>query len=289
MATDLAANPVAGMRALSMVLNGDIDGFWRGNRLLSRGDGSTVSADIWFSVRSTDRTRPRYGVVVGVPTSGKGSPDGALEQQGDDPPVLVVGVVGDAWLLRQISTTVTKLLGYIAEELVGTSILAFVHPEDVPGLLMALGSAAREPGMSRAHLRLLTSVGEWTLCTVHITPLAATELPSFAFTATPTRVSAEGDLSNALDAHERLLRIAHEVRSLQVHPSRTRVSAADSAFAQLSPRECEIVQLLLDGERVPAIAKQLVVSQSTVRNHLAASFKKLGVHSQQELLRRFWA
>jgi DNA-binding NarL/FixJ family response regulator len=114
------------------------------------------------------------------------------------------------------------------------------------------------------------------------------ELPAFAFTATPTRVSAEGDLPRALDAQERLLRIAHEVRSMQVRPGRSHASATDSAFARLSPRECEIVQLVLDGVRVPAIAQQLVVSQSTVRNHLAASFKKLGVHSQQELLRRFW-
>jgi PAS domain S-box-containing protein len=288
MATDLAANPVAGRRALSLVLDGDIDGFWRTNRLLSRCDGSTVSADIWFNARPTDRARPCFGVVVGVPTSGRGSPGGTPEQ-GDHEPVQVVGVVGDAWLLRQISTTVTQLLGYCAEDVIGKSILAFVHPEDVPVLLMTLGSAAREPGMSRAHLRLVSSVGEWTLCTVHITPLAATELPAFAFTASPTRVSVEDDLPRALDAHERLMRIAHEVRSVQVNPPRPHAATTDRAFALLSPRECEIVQLLLDGERVPTIARKLVVSQSTVRNHLAASFKKLGVHSQQELLRRFWA
>ena len=65
--------------------------------------------------------------------------------------------------------------------------------------------------------------------------------------------------------------------------------AETSALALLSPRECEIVRLLLDGERVPTIAQKLVLSQSTVRDHLAASFKKLGLHSQQELLRLFWA
>jgi DNA-binding CsgD family transcriptional regulator len=287
MATDLAADPLAGRRAMSLVLEGHIDGFWRANRLLSRWDGSTVSADIWFSARPADKARPRFGVVVGVPTTSEGSAGGVLEQSAHDP-VQVVGVVGDAWLLRQISTTVTKLLGYRAEDLVGKSIIGFVHPEDVPALLMALGSAAGEPRMSPTHLRLLSSANEWTLCTVHISALAATDLPAFAFTARPTRVSVEGDLPRALDAHERLMRIAHEIRSLQVTPSRAHGAAAASSLALLSPRECEIVQLLLDGERVPAIAARLVVSQSTVRNHLAASFKKLGVHSQQELLRRFW-
>jgi DNA-binding CsgD family transcriptional regulator len=287
MATDLAADPVRGRRALTLVLDGDIDGFWRANRLLSRWDGSTLSADIWFSARPVKQARPRFAVVVGVPTTSEGS-GGALEQGSHDP-VEVVGVVGDSWLLRQISTTVTNLLGYCAEDVIGASILGFVHPEDVPVLLMALGAAAREPLMSRTHLRLLSATGEWNLCTVHITPLAAAELPAFAFTARPTRLSVDDELPQALDAHERLMRIAHEVRSVHVSSTRAHGVAEASAFALLSPRECEIVQLLLDGERVPAIAKRLVVSQSTVRNHLAASFKKLGVHSQQELLRRFWA
>jgi len=35
---------------------------------------------------------------------------------------------------------------------------------------------------------------------------------------------------------------------------------------------------------VPTIAAALNVSQNTVRNHLAAIYKKFGVHSQTELL-----
>jgi DNA-binding NarL/FixJ family response regulator len=46
----------------------------------------------------------------------------------------------------------------------------------------------------------------------------------------------------------------------------------------------EIVTRLLDGYRVPAIAGNLFLSQSTVRNHLASVFGKLGVASQQQLL-----
>ncbi len=42
--------------------------------------------------------------------------------------------------------------------------------------------------------------------------------------------------------------------------------------------------LLLDGDRTPAIARKLFLSQSTVRNHLASVFAKLGVNSQQELV-----
>jgi DNA-binding NarL/FixJ family response regulator len=57
--------------------------------------------------------------------------------------------------------------------------------------------------------------------------------------------------------------------------------------AELSPRQWEVLTRLLQGERVPRIAEELFLSQSTVRNHLADMFKKMGVHSQEELLDLF--
>jgi DNA-binding CsgD family transcriptional regulator len=52
----------------------------------------------------------------------------------------------------------------------------------------------------------------------------------------------------------------------------------------LTARELEIVRRLLAGDRVPAIAQSLYITQSTVRNHLSSVFAKLGVTSQQELI-----
>ncbi len=53
---------------------------------------------------------------------------------------------------------------------------------------------------------------------------------------------------------------------------------------RLSRREIEVVRLLLLGDRVPVIARQLFITQSTVRNHLSSVFRKLRVKSQQELI-----
>ena len=54
----------------------------------------------------------------------------------------------------------------------------------------------------------------------------------------------------------------------------------------LSPREREIVGAVLSGKRVSAVARTLDISPHTVRNHLKSIFRKLGVHSQVELLGR---
>lgn len=59
--------------------------------------------------------------------------------------------------------------------------------------------------------------------------------------------------------------------------------AASDLVGELSPRQIDIVRRLVSGQRVPAIARELYVSQSTVRNHLSAIFHRFGVCSQQEL------
>jgi PAS domain S-box-containing protein len=57
-----------------------------------------------------------------------------------------------------------------------------------------------------------------------------------------------------------------------------------TGLERLSRREVEVVRMLLLGDRVPVIARQLFISQSTVRNHLSSVFRKMRVSSQQELI-----
>ena len=52
----------------------------------------------------------------------------------------------------------------------------------------------------------------------------------------------------------------------------------------LSPRETEVAALVLRGNTVPAIARKLFISENTVRGHTKAIYRKLGVHSKQELI-----
>jgi DNA-binding CsgD family transcriptional regulator len=89
-----------------------------------------------------------------------------------------------------------------------------------------------------------------------------------------------------LDIGEQLSRLGRGIEAVNVS---TDLAAAASlrrvpGLAQLSGRELDIVRRLLTGDRVPAIAKALFLSPSTVRNHLARVYRKLGVGTQQELI-----
>jgi len=63
------------------------------------------------------------------------------------------------------------------------------------------------------------------------------------------------------------------------------VLADEPQLGKLTSREWAVLTRLLDGQRVSAIAADLYVSQSTVRNHLSSIYAKLGVHSQVDLIR----
>ena len=52
----------------------------------------------------------------------------------------------------------------------------------------------------------------------------------------------------------------------------------------LTPRECQIVKLLLEGHANKAIADRLGVSSQTVKNQLTTLYVKVGVASRLELV-----
>lgn len=62
-------------------------------------------------------------------------------------------------------------------------------------------------------------------------------------------------------------------------------SAGESDLAGLSVREREIFGLLADGHRTNEIGRKLFISPHTVRKHAKTVFRKLGVHSQVELMK----
>lgn len=52
----------------------------------------------------------------------------------------------------------------------------------------------------------------------------------------------------------------------------------------ISEREREVVELMVRGRSATYIAEALYVSKSTVQSHSKAIYKKLDIHSKQELI-----
>ncbi len=77
-----------------------------------------------------------------------------------------------------------------------------------------------------------------------------------------------------LDGAPRILHLMRPVRRA------TGYAAGRSPAIDLTPRQLEILQLLADGEQARAIADTLVLSEATVRNHIRAVLRELGVSCQ---------
>ncbi|HEX9356814.1 MAG TPA: LuxR C-terminal-related transcriptional regulator, partial [Streptosporangiaceae bacterium] len=96
-----------------------------------------------------------------------------------------------------------------------------------------------------------------------------------------------GDSTRETQLEAHMLRIAEELRTAGLIPRLDQLPALSETpeLGKLTSREWAVLTRLVDGQRVSAIAADLHVSQSTVRNHLSSIYAKLGVHSQVDLIR----
>jgi two-component system nitrate/nitrite response regulator NarL len=60
------------------------------------------------------------------------------------------------------------------------------------------------------------------------------------------------------------------------------VADEEGPFSELTPREMEILCLLAEGQSNKLIARNLGISDGTVKLHVKAILRKLGIHSRVE-------
>jgi DNA-binding CsgD family transcriptional regulator len=70
---------------------------------------------------------------------------------------------------------------------------------------------------------------------------------------------------------------------------RTGSANAFQEFGELTDRQREILTRLARGDRVATISRGMHLAASTVRNYLTALYRKIGVHSQAELIEHLHA
>jgi PAS domain S-box-containing protein len=196
------------------------------------------------------------------------------------------------WRIDRVSRDVVKILGYSPEDVAGQPFLGLLGPADAPSFLAAVEHARSGRRTVRVTVHVRAKSGDWVPLTAELATLSDDFPPALALAlALSSDHEAPGGATGGtersrLDAE--LQRIARDLRVTGVVPKLDRLPDATRfpALARLTSREWEILVLLLDGQRVPSMAADLYVSQSTVRNHLSAIFSKLGAHSQADLIRQ---
>jgi DNA-binding CsgD family transcriptional regulator len=242
---------------------------------------------VWVS--AVDVGGRRVGLVSLIPAADHDSQLGALPPLSRAPELghVVLGTVDGAWRIDRISQDVTPVLGITLEQCVGAPVLAVVHPSDAPALLAAVEHARRGERAVRLTLRLSGGSDAWITVTAILATISPGDPPALAFALIRGDASPAGDGRRELQLEAHMLRIADELRTAGLIPrlDQLPVLTETPKLGELTSREWAVLTRLLDGQRVSAIAADMFLSQSTVRNHLSSIYAKLGVHSQVDLIR----
>ena len=248
-----------------------------------------LTLELVGSLRPLDNDAPRGTVVleaapVGSPLLGAvGSAYAADRATGP----VVVCLVDHDWRLSDVSADSDGVLGWDSSHL-GTALQEAVHPQDTPLFLLALGRSAADRRTVPVDLRLRTHSDAWTQVSCEISPLCEHNPARYAIAIRSGRTDRESTDQRVARLEGHLWRIVLEVQAAGVsdHSGLGKAWWTDPALAGLSERQAEIFRRVARGERVPVIARELFISESTVRNHLSAVYRKLGVHSKSELVAR---
>lgn len=193
-------------------------------------------------------------------------------------------------MLRYANRRILELTGYEAADLDGQPV-AMLVPEELRESLRVEQEKTRR-GDSRTRLSALRRKDGRTI-PVAVAPQFLEDTPR----GEPAVISVVIDLAEVHTARPmgasagslvaELSHVASRLQSLAFSASLSTSAGfpIDSpALGELSTRERQILALLMQNLRGPAIAERLFISPSTVRNHLKAIYRKLGVSSQRELI-----
>jgi len=220
---------------------------------------------------------PRHALAFVIPDA-TGGPELRRPDGSAPPPVL--GSTDAHLAIDRITRDAETLMGYPAVDLVGQSLFRIIHHADVARLLRALAESIGSGTGVSLGVRLQPLAGPPRQCHMCLLPMLPE--PSFSFAVLEGEDPCDA-LWSGVEMNDALWRLTAGVRAAAT--ARSAPSGKGVPGMQLlTGRELDVVTRLLRGDRVPAIARDMFLSQSTVRNHLSAVFRKLRIGSQQELI-----
>ncbi|MCW2522671.1 MAG: Response regulator containing a CheY-like receiver domain and an DNA-binding domain [Frankiales bacterium] len=270
---------------LTLFAQGRLTGF-EAQRLIARDDGHALPISLW--VRHFAQEPPsRYALVLLAEDEPPPMPRASYLTRPET--MLVVGTLDQDLRLEQVSSDAETVFGTASDRIIGMPLTSLIAQEDRGALAAAAAEASSSHGGVALHLRAHSSEGRNPLASISagealLLPLAGA---GFAFVlvlgaidgASGTRPA---DLASVLRTLAADVAISGLARDLALGLTEDELPG----LSRLTTRELEIITRLLGGERAPALAERLFLSQSTVRSHLGSAFGKLGISSQQELLDR---
>jgi DNA-binding CsgD family transcriptional regulator len=260
--------------ALELLIAGRLNGY-EGVRRFRLRDGATEPFHFW--VRAIGDEIPQRFVLVTIMVDGR--PAGSAPCPLPGAFNIVIGTADEDLRIERLSSDAGPIFGREPTELIGRSIFRIVHRDDLPALMWALAQSTSTGEGVSLHVHINRVSGGSQLCQMLLLPL--NRPPSFAFALLPAEGS-EG--SPAADIQALLWETRRGIEAVGSSRDLAGLAEGVPGLSELSTRELDVVKRLLDGDRVPAIARSLFVAQSTVRNQLSSVFRKLEVRSQQGLI-----
>jgi PAS domain S-box-containing protein len=194
---------------------------------------------------------------------------------------VVLAVTDHDWQIEYMSAD-ADLLGVRGSELRGFPLLGLVHPSAANEFLAAAARTATDHLSVTVVTRMRVGRDQWADRYCLISRMCEHQPPRLGvvISAGTSEAGAEHPESRLDEQFRHCAIEARASQTLDALPALARLPPG----SELSARQTEIVARLVAGERVPDIACSMFLSPSTVRNHLAAIYRKFAVHSQAELL-----
>ena len=258
---------------LSVLQSGEVTGY-ETHRVFAR---SGVRRRFW--IRTISDAGPVPFVLVVVLNEVEDGPAPWRLARSDDS-LHVYGAINGRLIVDRISVGVERSLGHRAADIAGTSLFLLIDDGDVAAVLLALARLAA--GQESISMRVRAICADQTRVLCRLLLVAMVPAPSCTFALLPSLGDRGEDGEVLPGLVERLVAESDGPGISEVPPRRP--AAVQDPLPELTQRERELVSRLLAGDRVPAIASALYLSQGTVRNQLSTLYGKLGVNSQQELI-----
>jgi DNA-binding CsgD family transcriptional regulator len=255
------AAALAGMKALA---DRAVDGFLVSRSFITA-SGNEVTMEVWG--RRVEHKGKTYGAWILLPEK---------YAAGLDPSSVVLAMTDHDWVIQYMSAD-ADLLGSKGSDLRGFPLLGLVHPSGAADFLEAARQVSEENLTVTFCSRVRIDGEGWVERQCLLTRMCDHKPPRLGFVITPRTTEGRGQLADELHHCALESRRTHTLATLPA------LSLLPNG-SELSARQTEIVSQLLEGKSASDIARQVHLSPSTIRNHLAAIYRKFGVHSQAELL-----